>query len=307
MKTKVLAGIAFLVLVLLLVKVFILPDSQSTSVLGEKEAIDAILVQYPELAVYQTTDLPPSSIESKQTADGWYVGFIRRGSGVPGILDAKCYYVNNDKTITSIGEYIQGNSGAVDGINLETCKSSVEIPQTDPVSSDKDTGLRLGELGSFETITIRPLSIEEDSRCPADVTCIQAGTVRLKIQVVSSTATSTSIVKLGQAFTTEGMRITLTNVTPSKNSKITIKETDYRFNFNVIKQGVPTADDPAGACYKGGCSSQLCSDQPDMVSTCEYREEYACYQSAVCERQASGQCGWTETSDLRACLGTQSR
>ncbi len=59
---------------------------------------------------------------------------------------------------------------------------------------------------------------------------------------------------------------------------------------------------PTGTCYKGGCSGQLCTDNPDIVSTCEYREEYACYQSAVCERQSNGQCGWTETPALQMCL-----
>lgn len=57
-----------------------------------------------------------------------------------------------------------------------------------------------------------------------------------------------------------------------------------------------------GGCYVGGCSSQICSDQPDAVSTCEFREAYACYQTAKCERQTSGQCGWTETAELRMCL-----
>ena len=30
-------------------------------------------------------------------------------------------------------------------------------------------------------------------------------------------------------------------------------------------------------CYKGGCSGQLCSDQEDMISTCEWTARYACY------------------------------
>lgn len=300
MKTKTLASIVLVVVILLLVKAFVLSDPHSTHVRTEKEAIDAILAEYPQLAVYQNTDLPPSSIESKQNGGDWYVGFIRRGSGVPGIVDAKCYYLNNE-TVTSIGEYSQGNSGAVDAINLETCKPFVENP---PALPDTATGLSLGELGSFETISIRPLSIEEDSSCPTDVTCIQAGTVRLKIEVVASTGTSTSIVKLGEELTTEGMKITLTSVTPAKNSKITIREADYRFNFSVSKQDAPSVTNPAGACYKTGCSSQICSDQPGLASTCEFKEEYACYQTASCERQASGQCGWTQTPDLLACLAT---
>lgn len=56
------------------------------------------------------------------------------------------------------------------------------------------------------------------------------------------------------------------------------------------------------ACYVGGCSSQLCTDTPNMASTCEYHESYACYQTAVCERQSSGECGWTASAELSACL-----
>lgn len=57
-------------------------------------------------------------------------------------------------------------------------------------------------------------------------------------------------------------------------------------------------------CYVGGCSGQLCTDNQDMVSTCEWREEYACYQTATCAVQADGECGWTPTTELNACLAT---
>ncbi len=59
-------------------------------------------------------------------------------------------------------------------------------------------------------------------------------------------------------------------------------------------------------CHVGGCSNQLCSDEPDVVSTCEWVPEYECYRTATCERQDDGACGWTETPDLQACL-TQDR
>jgi hypothetical protein len=56
-------------------------------------------------------------------------------------------------------------------------------------------------------------------------------------------------------------------------------------------------------CYVGGCSGQICSDQEGVISTCEWKDEYACYASATCERQPDGQCGWTATPELTACLG----
>jgi eight-cysteine-cluster-containing protein len=63
------------------------------------------------------------------------------------------------------------------------------------------------------------------------------------------------------------------------------------------KIGCPT---PA-ACKRGGCSGQICAAE-DVVTTCEWRPEYACYKSAACERQANGQCGFTKTPELERCL-----
>ncbi len=66
---------------------------------------------------------------------------------------------------------------------------------------------------------------------------------------------------------------------------------------------VSSVQQQAGGCKVGGCSSHLCVEENDPgFSTCEWREEYACYQSATCERQASGNCGWTQTAELQSCL-----
>lgn len=59
----------------------------------------------------------------------------------------------------------------------------------------------------------------------------------------------------------------------------------------------------SGGCAIGGCSAQVCGEAgEDLVSTCEFRPEYACYNSARCERQGNGQCGWTESAELTTCL-----
>lgn len=56
-------------------------------------------------------------------------------------------------------------------------------------------------------------------------------------------------------------------------------------------------------CVVGGCSSQLCGEAgDDLVSDCSWTQKYSCYQTATCERQADGQCGWTETPALLQCI-----
>ena len=64
----------------------------------------------------------------------------------------------------------------------------------------------------------------------------------------------------------------------------------------------PITGTPAAPCIKTGCSGQVCSDE-EIMTTCEFRAEYECYRTAKCERQATGQCGWTPTDELQACLG----
>jgi hypothetical protein len=61
---------------------------------------------------------------------------------------------------------------------------------------------------------------------------------------------------------------------------------------------------PPAACVRGGCSSQLCvpAGGPPVYTTCEWRPEYACIQQQVCEPQADGSCGFTDTPESDACF-----
>jgi hypothetical protein len=157
--------------------------------------------------------------------------------------------------------------------------------------------LSLGETARFTGVSIVPLSIIEDSRCPLGVMCIQAGTVRVSTRVTTSAGSVVQTLALNQPFTIGGDTITLTEVQPIRRHD-TIAASDYRLTFD-IEKGAPVA---TGKCYVGGCSSEVCSDQPGAVSSCIYRSQYACYHTATCERQASGQCGWTPTAELNSCI-----
>lgn len=58
-------------------------------------------------------------------------------------------------------------------------------------------------------------------------------------------------------------------------------------------------------CAIGGCSGQVCGESSEvegLVTTCEYRAEYGCYQYSRCERQTSGKCGWSKTPELTQCM-----
>lgn len=63
------------------------------------------------------------------------------------------------------------------------------------------------------------------------------------------------------------------------------------------------APSAAGDCIKSGCSGIVCTEPGnEVMTTCEFKPEYACYQKATCERQSDGKCGWTKSGELDACL-----
>lgn len=110
-----------------------------------------------------------------------------------------------------------------------------------PVSTSTPKGAVTVEVGLNKEITpiaehITVTSISEDSRCPHDVQCIQAGTVRVAIKIVSGMGTANEEIGLGKTVTTETESITFLTVRPEKESKKTIPQSDYRFVFQVVKR-----------------------------------------------------------------------
>lgn len=92
--------------------------------------------------------------------------------------------------------------------------------------------------GVVSGVTITPREIVEDSRCPIDVQCIQAGTVRVRAAVVGSTKTAEHVFLLGEPIETGAERVTLVEVRPSKKSTLSIEDAEYRFVFKVEKSAV---------------------------------------------------------------------
>lgn len=82
-------------------------------------------------------------------------------------------------------------------------------------------------------IHITPLSVVGDSRCPVDVTCIQAGTVRLSAKLESASTTQTQVLTLGTKIGFGAKSVALNAVSPAAHSKTPIAPDDYRFEFLV--------------------------------------------------------------------------
>lgn len=95
---------------------------------------------------------------------------------------------------------------------------------------------RLNQEVSGLDVSITPLLVLEDSRCPVDVQCIQAGTVRVRARLVSGLGTAMQEFKLGEPITTEAETVTLTEVLPAPSAGVSIAGSEYTFRFEVAKR-----------------------------------------------------------------------
>ncbi len=94
----------------------------------------------------------------------------------------------------------------------------------------------LNQALSIPTInlTLTPLAIVEDSRCPIGVQCIQAGTVRLRTKVMSTATTTGEIIfTLSTPVRIGSSTVELAAVAPTTSAGSSIVPANYRFTFQV--------------------------------------------------------------------------
>jgi hypothetical protein len=88
---------------------------------------------------------------------------------------------------------------------LAGCAAPAAAPDA-PVSELPGSGTvqaRLGETMRLGNLTVRPIAVLEDSRCPRDVECVWAGRLRLRTAVSGVGVGETELI-LSQAFALPG-------------------------------------------------------------------------------------------------------
>lgn len=115
--------------------------------------------------------------------------------------------------------------------------NEMEIDALLAILNSSDTVLTgLNKSGTALGITITPTEIVEDSRCPANANCIQAGTVRVRANLSSLASTSTQVFTLEQAVTVDDFNITLARVEPQPLVSVNIPTAGYQLYFKVEKR-----------------------------------------------------------------------
>lgn len=106
-----------------------------------------------------------------------------------------------------------------------TTQSQTPLPEAKNVA--------LGQSAYADGPLVQPVAVLEDSRCPADVTCVWAGQVRLKMLWLRSGGRQQEFeVTLGKRTQLADGSILLERVTPARtNANKDITPADYRFDF----------------------------------------------------------------------------
>ena len=103
--------------------------------------------------------------------------------------------------------------------------SCAAVPQRDYVNGPTAP---LNEFAALDGLTVRPLAVIEDSRCPLLVRCVWAGRVRISAEVRGEGVRELT---LGEPVATSGGTLTLVDVRPSKRTPEAIAPRDYQFTF----------------------------------------------------------------------------
>lgn len=235
--------------VVLLGLLFIL-NSQSKEAVPEKIGDDTVLTPEPSDV---TTETAPTTT-GKLKADTFKGKLEEVNIGC--FADGECFVVVDGKHVTTLVGRKSGAVGGVVGVegfgDLENfIGAAVEVYAQDlsdgtftlygsdgfyiKLLDGGTVATSLGKEASLLGLKITPLEVLEDSRCPLDVVCIQAGTVRVKTTLETDLGTSSQIFKLGEKVITAATEVTLVKVDPAPEAGKGGDSSSYLFYFQIKK------------------------------------------------------------------------
>ncbi len=119
---------------------------------------------------------------------------------------------------------------------LQTIPSSTPPPETTPRGPQSaSVTAQIGQSIEILGITLTPLDILEESRCPSDVVCIQAGTLRMRAAILRGNTTTIQEFKLGTPVVVGGTTFLLVTAIPEPVSTVVRNSADYQFVFHVTR------------------------------------------------------------------------
>lgn len=118
---------------------------------------------------------------------------------------------------------------ALVALTLAGC-ATIAPPPIGPTAS-------FGGTATIDGVSIRPLSIVEDSRCPTDVVCVWAGRLIIlaEVEFRGGSESWRGPLTLGEPYSHGSETVTLVSASPGKLAAAPVRPSDYRFTFAVAR------------------------------------------------------------------------
>ncbi len=109
--------------------------------------------------------------------------------------------------------------------------SEQHVAMTTNPDGTRSVTLKVGQTATIDGVTIRIVSVKQDSRCAAGTECFVAGTVQVEAAAEYKGFTKTFTLELNKAYTFYGYAVTLSSVYPAPVKGTQIAPSDYAFTF----------------------------------------------------------------------------
>ncbi|OBX18290.1 hypothetical protein A9995_12450 [Erythrobacter sp. QSSC1-22B] len=114
---------------------------------------------------------------------------------------------------------------------LGGCAIIPDTPRVGQEAANQGTPIALGQSAWLGDAIVTPLAIVEDSRCPVDAQCVQAGKLTVSTRITATHWRQTVPLTLGEPYQVMSRNFVLVSATPTKNAGQEIPPGAYRFAF----------------------------------------------------------------------------
>ncbi len=104
----------------------------------------------------------------------------------------------------------------------------VTVPQA---TLAEGSSAALGQPVRVGMLSVTPLEVVEDSRCPINARCVWAGRAIVSTSIAGSDWKETAPLTLGEPYATHGTTVSLVSVEPGQMAGQTTETKAYRFAF----------------------------------------------------------------------------
>ena len=115
---------------------------------------------------------------------------------------------------------------ALAALALSACVATDTTP-----TAREGTPVALGHPVALGGLTLTPIAVTEDSRCPINARCVWAGRIVVRTQVDGNAWRETAELVLGEPAAVRGQVIVLVSAEPGRMAGSETRPADYRFVY----------------------------------------------------------------------------